>query len=139
MFSTFFSFEIKNWLRAPMPWIFMFVFGLLAFGAIVSDNVSIGGRFFDENFSRRKPRKRRLQPTERPASPRKRKNWGFFGLLKFRPRLAVSRRLADICLGFLPNFQHQHVDAYHGEKARLCNPFRVQPSLPNVKSRRNLF
>ncbi len=45
MFSTFFSFEIKNWLRAPMPWIFMFVFGMLAFSGTVSDDVMIGGSY----------------------------------------------------------------------------------------------
>jgi len=45
MFSTFFSFEIKNWLRAPMPWIFMFVFGLLSFFGSISDDVQIGGSY----------------------------------------------------------------------------------------------
>ncbi len=45
MFSTFFSFEIKTWLRAPMPWIFMFVFGMIAFSGTVSDDVQIGGSY----------------------------------------------------------------------------------------------
>jgi len=45
MFGVFFSFELKSWLRSPMPWIFMFVFALLTFGATVSDNVSIGGSY----------------------------------------------------------------------------------------------
>ncbi len=45
MFSTFFSFEIKTWLRAPMPWIFMFVFGMLAFSGTISDDVQIGGSY----------------------------------------------------------------------------------------------
>ncbi len=43
MFGTFFSFEIKHWLRAPLPWIFMFIFGLMIFGATVSNNITIGG------------------------------------------------------------------------------------------------
>ena len=45
MFSTFFAFEVKNWLRAPMPWIFLFLFGLLTFSATVSDQVQIGGSY----------------------------------------------------------------------------------------------
>ncbi|MFN0174253.1 MAG: M1 family aminopeptidase [Saprospiraceae bacterium] len=45
MFSTFFSFEIKAWLRSPMPWIFLFVFTLMTFGATVSDDVQIGGSY----------------------------------------------------------------------------------------------
>ena len=45
MFSTFFSFEIRAWLRSPMPWIFLFVFALMTFGATVSDDVQIGGSY----------------------------------------------------------------------------------------------
>jgi ABC-2 type transport system permease protein len=45
MFSTFFSFELRAWLRAPLPWIFMFVFALLTFSATVSDDVQIGGSY----------------------------------------------------------------------------------------------
>jgi hypothetical protein len=45
MLSTFFRFELKNWLRAPLPWIFFLVFGILSFSATVSDQVSIGGSF----------------------------------------------------------------------------------------------
>ena len=45
MFSTFFKFELRSWLRSPMPWVFMFVIGLLCFGATISDNISIGGSF----------------------------------------------------------------------------------------------
>ena len=45
MFNTFFQFEIKSWLRSPMPWIFMFVFALISFSASVSDDVSIGGSY----------------------------------------------------------------------------------------------
>lgn len=45
MFSTFFSFEIKAWLRLPMPWIFLFVFTLMTFSATVSDDVQIGGSY----------------------------------------------------------------------------------------------
>jgi ABC-2 type transport system permease protein len=43
MFSTFFKFEIKQWLRSPMLYIFMFIFTLLVFGATASDNIQIGG------------------------------------------------------------------------------------------------
>lgn len=45
MFTTFFQFEIKSWLRSPMPWIFMFVFALLTFGGSVSDDLTIGGSY----------------------------------------------------------------------------------------------
>lgn len=45
MFSTFFSFEIKSWLRSPMPWIFLFIFGLLCFFGTVSDQLTIGGSY----------------------------------------------------------------------------------------------
>ncbi|MCC6281985.1 MAG: hypothetical protein IT262_15385 [Saprospiraceae bacterium] len=45
MFKTFFQFEIKSWLRSPMPWIFLFVFAFLCFSASVSDDVSIGGSY----------------------------------------------------------------------------------------------
>jgi ABC-2 type transport system permease protein len=43
MFTTFFNFEIKQWLRSPMVYIFMFIFTLLVFGATSSDNIQIGG------------------------------------------------------------------------------------------------
>jgi len=45
MFSTFFSFELRAWLRSPMPWIFLFVFALITFGATISDDVQIGGSY----------------------------------------------------------------------------------------------
>jgi ABC-2 type transport system permease protein len=45
MLSTFFNFELRAWLRTPMPYIFLLVFGLLAFGGTISDDVSIGGSF----------------------------------------------------------------------------------------------
>lgn len=45
MFTTFFSFEIRSWLRSPMPWIFLLLIGLLCFLATISDQVSIGGSF----------------------------------------------------------------------------------------------
>ena len=45
MFKTFFNFEFKSWLRAPMPWIFLFVFALLCVFSTVSDQISIGGSF----------------------------------------------------------------------------------------------
>lgn len=43
MFTTFFKFEIKNWLRTPMLYIFLLIFTLLVFGATASDSVQIGG------------------------------------------------------------------------------------------------
>ena len=45
MFKTFFTFELKSLLRAPLPWIFCFVFALLVFGATASDQVQIGGSY----------------------------------------------------------------------------------------------
>lgn len=45
MFKTFFNFEIKYWLRAPLPWIFLFLFALMTFVATVSEFISIGGSF----------------------------------------------------------------------------------------------
>ncbi len=45
MFSTFFSFEIKSWLRSPMPWIFLFIIALLCFFGTIFDEVSIGGSY----------------------------------------------------------------------------------------------
>ncbi|HRF42300.1 MAG TPA: hypothetical protein PK198_26095, partial [Saprospiraceae bacterium] len=41
--NTFFTFELRSWLRSPMPWIFMLLIALLTFGATVSDQISIGG------------------------------------------------------------------------------------------------
>lgn len=43
MFKTFFLSELKYTLKQPMVYIFMFVFALLEFFAVVSDNVQIGG------------------------------------------------------------------------------------------------
>lgn len=45
MFSTFATFELRSWLRSPMPWIFLVLFGLLCFGGTVSDQLTIGGSF----------------------------------------------------------------------------------------------
>ena len=45
MFSTFFSFELRSWLRSPMPWIFMFIIGLMCFFGTISDEVTIGGSY----------------------------------------------------------------------------------------------
>jgi ABC-2 type transport system permease protein len=45
MFNTFFKFELKSWLRSPMPWIFLFIFGLLCFFGTISDDVTIGGSY----------------------------------------------------------------------------------------------
>lgn len=43
MFTTFFFRELRAVLARPMVYIFMFLFGALAFGAVASDNVVIGG------------------------------------------------------------------------------------------------
>ena len=45
MFKTFFNFEIRTWLKAPMPYIFLLLIGLICGAAAVSDNVTIGGGF----------------------------------------------------------------------------------------------
>jgi len=45
MFRTFFTFEIKSWLRAPMPWIFLFILALLCALATMFDEITIGGGF----------------------------------------------------------------------------------------------
>jgi ABC-2 type transport system permease protein len=45
MFKTFFTFEIRTWLRSPMPWIFLLLIAFLTFGATVSDQISIGGGY----------------------------------------------------------------------------------------------
>jgi ABC-2 type transport system permease protein len=43
MFWNIFLFEVKYWLRQPMPWIFLIINALFVFGAMSSDNISIGG------------------------------------------------------------------------------------------------
>ena len=42
MFRHFFGFEIRFWLRGWMVWIFFLVIGLLFFGAVSSDHVTVG-------------------------------------------------------------------------------------------------
>lgn len=41
----FFKFELRTWLRAPLPWIFLLIIALLSFLATISDQVNIGGSF----------------------------------------------------------------------------------------------
>ena len=53
MFSTFFRFELNYWLRSMMVYVFMFILGLLVFGATASDNVQIGRAL--ENSHRNAP------------------------------------------------------------------------------------
>lgn len=43
MFLHFFKFELRFWLRGWMVWIFFLVVGLLFFGAVSSDHVTVGG------------------------------------------------------------------------------------------------
>ncbi len=47
MFAAFFKKELSRGLKSPMLYIFMFIVGLLVFGAVVSDNVIIGGTVGD--------------------------------------------------------------------------------------------
>ncbi|HZQ69091.1 MAG TPA: M1 family aminopeptidase [Terriglobales bacterium] len=42
MFLHFFNFELRFWLRGWMVWIFFLVIGLLFFGAVSSDHVTVG-------------------------------------------------------------------------------------------------
>ena len=42
MFKHFFSFELKFWLRGWMVWIFFVIVGLLFFGAVSSDQITVG-------------------------------------------------------------------------------------------------
>ncbi len=43
MFLEFFKKEVLTAIKSPMIYIFMFILGLLVFGAVVSDNIVIGG------------------------------------------------------------------------------------------------
>jgi ABC-type transport system involved in multi-copper enzyme maturation permease subunit len=43
MFSNFFTFELRYFLRGWMVWIFLLVIGVMIFGAVSSDNVTVGG------------------------------------------------------------------------------------------------
>ena len=45
MFKTFFNFEFKSWIKAPMPWIFLILIGFLCGLGAANTNVSIGGSF----------------------------------------------------------------------------------------------
>ena len=42
MFKHFFSFEVKFWLRGWMVWIFFLIVGLLFFGAVSCDQITVG-------------------------------------------------------------------------------------------------
>jgi ABC-2 type transport system permease protein len=53
MFSTFFRFELRYWLRGFMVYIFTLIFGVLVFAATLSDNVQLGGAL--ENSFRNAP------------------------------------------------------------------------------------
>ncbi len=41
--KKFFVFEVKHWVKQPMTWIFLLIYGVLVFAALVSDSVQIGG------------------------------------------------------------------------------------------------
>jgi ABC-2 type transport system permease protein len=41
--NVFLTFELKQWLRSPMTWIFLAITSLLVFGAVSSDSIQIGG------------------------------------------------------------------------------------------------
>lgn len=53
MFSAFFFFELKYWLRAMMVYVFLTIIGLLAFAVVSSDNIQVGGSL--ENANRNSP------------------------------------------------------------------------------------
>ena len=43
MFLRIVLFEIRFWLRSWMVWIFLFIIGLLIFGAVSTDHIQVGG------------------------------------------------------------------------------------------------
>src|SRR6187431_263971 len=43
VFREFLRFELRYQLRSPLPWLIALLFGLLAFGGMVSDEIQIGG------------------------------------------------------------------------------------------------
>jgi ABC-type transport system involved in multi-copper enzyme maturation permease subunit len=49
MFRTFFLFELRYFLRGWMVWIFLFIIGLMLFGAASSDNIVVGGGLGNTN------------------------------------------------------------------------------------------
>ena len=53
MFSAFFFFELRYWLRAMMVYVFLAIIGILAFAVVSSDNVQVGGSL--ENANRNSP------------------------------------------------------------------------------------
>ncbi len=53
MFSTFFRFEVRYWLRGFMVYVFALILGLLVFAAMQSDNIRIGNAL--ENSYRNAP------------------------------------------------------------------------------------
>ena len=53
MFSTFFRFELRYWLRGFMVYVFTLILGTLVFAATLSDNIQLGGAL--ENSFRNAP------------------------------------------------------------------------------------
>jgi ABC-type transport system involved in multi-copper enzyme maturation permease subunit len=53
MFSTFFRFELRYWLRGFMVYVFTLILGALVFAATLSDNIQLGGAL--ENSFRNAP------------------------------------------------------------------------------------
>lgn len=45
MFLNFLRFEVKYWLRRPMPYVFLALIGFMIFGATVSDSIRVGGSY----------------------------------------------------------------------------------------------
>ncbi len=45
MFAKIYAFEIRYWLKQPMVYVFMGINAILVFGAVASDNVTIGQAF----------------------------------------------------------------------------------------------
>jgi len=53
MYLNLLRFELRYWLRQPMPYVFLFIVALLVFGAVGSDNVTIGQSF--DNLNKNAP------------------------------------------------------------------------------------
>ena len=49
MFSTFFKFEIRYWLRGLMVYVFLFVISAMIFGAASVDEIQVGGAIGNTN------------------------------------------------------------------------------------------
>src|SRR4051812_42997930 len=53
MFTNLLRFELRTWLRGTMVWVFVGVIGLMIFGAVSSDKITVGAAL--ENTHRNAP------------------------------------------------------------------------------------